>query len=308
MSNKGQQVYISYAWGGESERIANELDSDLQASGIAIIRDKRDLGYKGMISDFMQEIGHGHAIVVIVSDKYLKSSNCMYELVKIAKTKEIHERIFPIVLEDADIYNPVNRIKYIKHWEDKLKELDEAIRSVSAANLGGVRDEIDIYDEIRDNISKLTFLFKDMNTLTPDMHEGSDFSNLISVLKKRLGDESDSHQPVSKIVSPKEKTAKTSNELKSKEEADRLATQESEADKSVKQKTQIAKAKVETERRTRKTADHLTAQKSQADKIAKQMAEDQRNAKEKEETERKAKKEADFLATQKTKVHKLTKL
>ena len=201
MSNSDQQVYISYAWGGESERIANELDADLQANGITIIRDKRDLGYKGMIRDFMQQIGRGGAIVVIVSDKYLKSPNCMYELVEIAKNQNIHDRIFPIVLGDADIYNPVNRIKYIKHWEDKLKELDDAMRSISAANLDGMRDEIDSYDEIRDNISKLTFLFKDMNTLTPDMHEGSDFANLISILKKRLGDEPAQGVPALEVIS-----------------------------------------------------------------------------------------------------------
>ena len=196
MSNTDQQVYISYAWGEESERIANELDSDLQANGITIIRDKRNLGYKGMIGDFMQQIGRGHAIVVIVSDKYLKSPNCMYELVEISKNKDIYDRIFPVVLGDADIYNPINRIQYIRYWEDKLKELDMEMRSISAANLDGMRDEIDSYDEIRDNISKLTYLFKDMNTLTAEMHEGSDFSSLISALKERLGEGAGSEKAI----------------------------------------------------------------------------------------------------------------
>lgn len=180
------QVYISYAWGGESERIVNELDADLQAKGILVIRDKRDLGFKGMIRDFMQQIGRGHAVIVVISDKYLKSPNCMFELVEIAKNKDIYDRVFPIVLGDADIYNPVNRIKYIKHWEEKLKELDEAMRSVSAANLQGMREELDSYDEIRDNVSNLTFLLKDMNTLTPEMHESTNFASLITTLEKRL--------------------------------------------------------------------------------------------------------------------------
>lgn len=187
MSDDNRQVYISYAWGGESERVVNELDADLQAKGITIIRDKRDLGFKGMIRDFMKEIGRGHAVIVVISDKYLKSPNCMFELVEIAKNKDFYDRIFPIVLADADIYNPVNRIKYIKHWEDKLKELDEAMRTVSSANLQGMREEIDSYDEIRDNISNLTFFLKDMNTLTPEMHENSDFSSIISGVEKRLG-------------------------------------------------------------------------------------------------------------------------
>ncbi len=180
------QVYISYAWGGESERIVNELDADLQSKGILVVRDKRDLGFKGMIRDFMQQIGRGHAVIVVISDKYLKSPNCMYELVEIARNKDFYDRVFPIVLGDADIYNPVNRIKYIKHWEDKLKELDEAMRSVSSANLQGMREEIDSYDEIRDNISNLTFFLKDMNTLTPEMHENSNFAVLLATLEKRL--------------------------------------------------------------------------------------------------------------------------
>jgi hypothetical protein len=180
------QVYISYAWGGESERIVNELDADLQSKGIMVIRDKRDLGFKGMIRDFMQQIGRGHAVIIVISDKYLKSPNCMFELVEISRNKDFYDRVFPIVLGDADIYNPVNRIKYIKHWEDKLKELDEAMRSVSSANLQGMREEIDSYDEIRDNISNLTFFLKDMNTLTPEMHENSNFAVLLAPLEKRL--------------------------------------------------------------------------------------------------------------------------
>ena len=187
MSNDNRQVYISYAWGGESERIVNELDADLQAKGVMVVRDKRDLGFKGMIRNFMQEIGRGHAVIVVISDKYLKSPNCMFELVEVAKNKDFYDRIFPIVLADADIYNPVNRIKYIKHWEDKLKELDEAMRSVSSANLQGIRDEIDSYDEIRDNISNLTFFLKDMNTLTPEMHENSNFVSIVNGVEKRLG-------------------------------------------------------------------------------------------------------------------------
>ena len=179
-------VFISYAWGGESERIVNELDADLQAKGILVVRDKRDLGFKGMIRDFMRQFGHGHAVIVVISDKYLRSPNCMFELVEIARNKDLYDRVFPIVLADADIHNPVNRIKYIKHWEDRIKELDEAMRSVSAANLQGMREELDSYDEIRDNVSNLTFFLKDMNTLTAEIQETSNFATLISALEKRL--------------------------------------------------------------------------------------------------------------------------
>ena len=187
MNETGRQVFFSYAWGGESERIVNELDADLQARGIVVVRDKRDLGYKGLIREFMQEIGRGHAIVVVVSDKYLRSPNCMFELVEIARNKDIHDRIFPVVLQDADIYREVNSIKYVKHWEDEFTALNTAMSSLqSQANLQAQREALDNYDAFRDHVSRLTGLFKNMNTLTPDMHENSNFASLINDLQKRL--------------------------------------------------------------------------------------------------------------------------
>lgn len=179
-------VFISYAWGGESERIVNELDADLQAKGILVVRDKRDLAFKGMIRDFMRQFGHGHAVIVVISDKYLKSPNCMFELVEIARNKDFYDRVFPIVLGDADINDPLNRVNYIKYWEAKIKKLEKAMKSVSLANQQGMREELDSYDEIRDNISNLTFFLKDINSLTAEIQENSNFASLISALEKRL--------------------------------------------------------------------------------------------------------------------------
>jgi internalin A len=98
MNTPARQIFFSYAWGGESERIANKLEASLQERGILVVRDKRDLDYKGIIRDFMQRIGQAFAVVLVVSDKYLMSSNCMFELVEVAKNKDIQDRIFPVVL------------------------------------------------------------------------------------------------------------------------------------------------------------------------------------------------------------------
>jgi formylglycine-generating enzyme required for sulfatase activity len=181
-----QSVFISYAWKGESEEIVNQIDKALQSRGMRIIRDKRDLGYKGSITEFMERIGRGACVIVVISDKYLRSPNCMFELVEIAKNKSFYDRVFPIVLSDADIYNPVNRIKYIKYWEGQLKELDDAMKSVNSANLQGIREDIDNYAEIRDRISELTSTLKDMNTLTPEMHQDSNFTELFNDIESHM--------------------------------------------------------------------------------------------------------------------------
>ena len=186
MAGYEQAVFLSYAWGGEREEVVNQVDQALQKRGLRIIRDKRELGYKGSINAFMDRIGLGDCVILVISDKYLRSPNCMYELVEIAGNKDFQDRVFPIVLQDADIYNPVRRIQYIKHWEEKRAELAEAIKTLDPANLQGIREEMDLYDRIRDKVSGLTSILKDMNTLTPDMHSESGFEELYTAIEKRL--------------------------------------------------------------------------------------------------------------------------
>ena len=186
MENYENAVFISYAWGGESEAVVNKIDDALQQRGVRITRDKRDLGYRGSITEFMERIGQGNCVIVVVSDKYLRSPNCMFELVEIADNKQFHDRIFPIVLRDANIYDPIKRIEYIKYWEEKRAALAEAIKTLDPANLQGIREEIDLYDHIRDKVSGLTSILKDMNTLTPEMHQDANFSHLYDAIEKRM--------------------------------------------------------------------------------------------------------------------------
>ena len=186
MPDYEQTIFISYAWSGEREEIVNQIDRALQERGIKITRDKRDLGYQGSIKEFMERIGQGNCVIVVISDKYLRSPNCMFELVEIAEGKQFHDRIFPIVLGDANIYDPIKRIEYVRYWEAKRAELADAMRTLDPANLQGLRDDMDLYDRIRDEISGLTSTLKDMNTLTPDMHRDANFAQLYDALTKRM--------------------------------------------------------------------------------------------------------------------------
>jgi internalin A len=181
-----KEVFMSYAWGGDSEEMANKIDQTFATTDITLIRDKRDLGFKGRIKAFMEQIGRGKAVIVVISDQYLRKENCMFELVEIAANGDFYDRIFPIVLPDAQIYKPVQRIRYIKHWEQEIADLDEAMKSVSSANLQGFRESIDQYTRIRETIAGLVDILKDMNTLTPDLHTDSGFAELLEAIQQRL--------------------------------------------------------------------------------------------------------------------------
>jgi internalin A len=181
-----KEIYISYAWGGESEEIANRLDEAFKEKGITIIRDKRDLGFKGRIKEFMEQIGRGKCVVLVISNKYLESRNCMFELMQIAKSGDFYGRIFPVVLDDVKIYDPEERIEYVKYWEKKKKALDDKMKSVSSEYLDGFREDIDLYADIRQYLPRLTDILRDMNTLTVEIHSQTGFEELVRAAAAKI--------------------------------------------------------------------------------------------------------------------------
>lgn len=183
---KSTEIFLSYAWGGESEKIVNELDNAFQAKGIVLVRDKRDLGFKGIITEFMQRIGKGQAVVVVISDKYLKSPYCMFELLEIYRNLDFKNRIFPIVLKDANIFESIPKLQYLEYWRDKKKELDNAIKKFGSDAIAVVGDDYKINRKIFDNYGEIVNILKDINSLTPEMHEADNFTTLIEAVEKLI--------------------------------------------------------------------------------------------------------------------------
>ncbi len=181
------EVFVSYAWGGESESIVNDLEQAFDESSVLIVRDKKHVAYKDSIKTFEQRIGKGQRIILIISDKYLRSEHCMYELLEANENPNLRKRIFPIVLADACIYNPVDRLNYIKYWDEKVEKLDEAIKGVKTmTNLISISASLNRYARIRVSFDNLADLLADMNTLTPETHAANGFSALISAVERAI--------------------------------------------------------------------------------------------------------------------------
>ncbi len=181
-----QEVFISYNWQEDSNEMANKLVQAFKAEGITIIRDKTHTTFKDSIKNFMQRIGQGKCVVVVISDRYLKSEYCMFELVEIAENGDFYGRIFPIVLPDAKIYDDFERIDYLKYWEQKKAKLQEKYKTIDLPRTDTILKTLNLYDEIRGNIDNLTNLLKDMNTLSPDLLLESKFEQMIKAVKTKL--------------------------------------------------------------------------------------------------------------------------
>lgn len=148
-----KKVFISYSWSNKD--IADMIDKDFKELGIDLTRDERDLKYKDSIKQFMQQVGRHDHVIMIISDNYLKSENCMYEVMEVMRNREYKKKILMIILKDedkkyykdyekriekdqefidlvigADIYSITGRISYIEYWERKEEELEISIARI----------------------------------------------------------------------------------------------------------------------------------------------------------------------------------
>lgn len=111
----------------------------------------------------------------------------MFELLEIYRNLDFKERIFPIVLGDANIFDPLPRLGYLKHWKDKKQELDNAIMEFGTDAITAIGDDYKTYKKVFDNFGEVVNILKDINSLTPDMHREDNFTTMIEAIEKLCG-------------------------------------------------------------------------------------------------------------------------
>jgi hypothetical protein len=135
----------------------------------------------------MRQIGRGMYVILIISNKYLRSENCMFELLQIFKNPDFDERIFPVVLDEVKIAKASDRLDLVRYWEKEASDLESKIRTMKElSHLKGVTEDLDLYAEIRSTIDKLTNILKDINTLSAEEHINSNFRELHKKLQAKI--------------------------------------------------------------------------------------------------------------------------
>lgn len=153
-------MFVSYCQ--RDSIYADNIDLYFKNKGIIIHRDIRDISEWKSIREYMKTIRDMNYAVLIVSDNYLKSFNCMYEVLEVMKEKNYVNKIFPLVIETS-IYSPGGKIPYIKYWEDKYKELQEQIRQIDFVNAGDVIDDLKRTQNIASSMGEFLAKVSDMN-------------------------------------------------------------------------------------------------------------------------------------------------
>jgi len=154
------EIFFSYCW--KNQEFAERLYKDLKGTGLACRKDNHELEYKSSISHFMESIRDSDYAVLLISDDYLKSQNCMIEFSHLMQDRNHKEKMLPVLMPGTSIFQPQNRVIYTAYWKEEHRKLNEMLRE---GDLEDFTFEIRLLKELRDiaqNINSYLALLSDM--------------------------------------------------------------------------------------------------------------------------------------------------
>jgi internalin A len=140
------EIFVSYAWGDDSSEdsrnraeAVDRLCETLGQHSWNILRDSNVLRSGELILGFMKRIGLADHVIVVLSDKYLRSPYCMTELHYIyqrslGEKENFLRRIIPLRLNDARFDTWRDRVAYAEHWEAEFKAMEEKFRHLAESD------------------------------------------------------------------------------------------------------------------------------------------------------------------------------
>ena len=133
------QVFVSYAWGDDTPtgqqraKVVDDLCMSLGERGIKVRRDRDEMRPGDLISEFMDRLTEGDFVIVVTSDKYLRSEYCMYELFRIYrncadKPDRFLKKVIPMILPDSRIDRMTDRLQRATYWTNQEDELEPLVK------------------------------------------------------------------------------------------------------------------------------------------------------------------------------------
>ena len=116
----------------------------------------------------MNTIPEHNFVLMIISERYLTSANCMYEVLECMRNHNYADKILFILMDDAKIYDDDSLVRYTRFWKTKLDEVKEEIKCNAE-------------EELIPSLSELTALWIRYNKIMMDICE------LIKLLKDQKG-------------------------------------------------------------------------------------------------------------------------
>lgn len=195
-TNKIPRVYFSYAWGDDEtpagklraeavDALYQELKTMEDRGELKIMIDREQIRYKSSIRKFTSEYGDTSVLIVlIISEKYLKSEYCMGEVVEVLSNNGYSERIFPVVLPDVPLNDVVKIMDYHLFWEERKRQISTRFDQIED------KSKVVAFNEKLADIDKILSIFANFTTAMGDLRTVSppDYRSLLDALRKKISD------------------------------------------------------------------------------------------------------------------------
>lgn len=197
-----KKVFLSYCHKDNciADIIENRI-TEIAKNEIEISRDIRKLKYKDSLDEYMQSIKRHDFVISIVSDGYLRSSPCMYEITELMRDRDYYDKLLFVIISEydikfydksiaikdikADIYSS-NRFDYIKYWEDEKTKIDKKVAEINnPALMLELTEESKKLEIISLHIGEFISRLKDGLGVSFQDMISSDFNEFISIILKK---------------------------------------------------------------------------------------------------------------------------
>lgn len=175
-----KKIFVSYNW--DDSQVVDEIDNFFLSIGLPLIRDKKELQYKSSIKEFMEKIRHADYVIMIISDSFLKSSNCMYEVLELIKEEDYRNRTLQILLRNTEIFTPYDKFKYIEYWKNEFKVLNNKIEKIDITDGNVLVKELNHIGNIKSNIGDFLEFLSDENCLNFETIKENNYKQLTDII------------------------------------------------------------------------------------------------------------------------------
>ena len=141
-----RKIFLSYCQkDSDIADLIEERLTPLVGEDYTISRDIRNVEYGHSFRNFMESIREHEYVIMVLSDRYLKSINCMYEMLETFKDSCYGKRLLFIILSDedkkyfkmpveesiaADLYSIEGQTKYILFWQQEKADTEKLIHQI----------------------------------------------------------------------------------------------------------------------------------------------------------------------------------
>lgn len=153
-------VFVSF--NNKSVDFVDCLDKKISPKS-TVIRYEAEVGDWESFESFMDSIKQRDFAVLVISDEYLKSNACMYEVCRLMEDENWTEKAMFAVMPNANIYNIHERVKYIGFWVDEHRKLEAEIKEFPKTAVRKQQDKLEQIERIRDTIGEFLEVVADKN-------------------------------------------------------------------------------------------------------------------------------------------------